>query len=67
MSLAAGYFNGNNSLVYAAGAPRANETGQVVLFRKKGWRLEDFLIIPGEQIASNFGYQIIGADVNSDG
>lgn len=75
MSLAAGHFNGNNNTVeYAAGAPRANETGQVVLFTKPStmngksvdWHLQEYLIIGGEQIASNFGYEIIGADVNGD-
>lgn len=75
MSLAAGYFNGDKSPVYVAGAPRANETGQVVMFRKAtmgqglqsmNWHLQEYLIIGGEQIASSFGYEVTGADVNGD-
>lgn len=73
MSVTAGYFIGDNITVVAAGAPRSNEIGQVVLFVKttpKGnvysstW--EEYLIISGEQIASHFGYQVASADVNGD-
>lgn len=74
MSLAAGYFIGDKITVYVTGAPRANETGQVVLFTKNtdsigtinNLYLREYLIIGGEQIASNFGYEVIGADVNGD-
>lgn len=71
MSVTGGYFIGDNITVFVAGAPRSNETGQVILFVKsqKGttdnnWR--EYLIINGEQIASNFGYQVASADVNGD-
>lgn len=74
MSLTAGYFLGDNITVFVAGAPRGNETGQVVLFTKDLNRdsgvengLKEYMIINGEQIASNFGYEVIGADVNRDG
>lgn len=72
MSVTAGYFIGDNITVFVAGAPRGNETGQVVLFVKQiskriadtNWK--EYLIINGEQIASNFGYQVATADVNGD-
>lgn len=61
---------------YAAGAPRAHGTGQVVLFRKpkiSDWTRTDvdilnfILILNGEQFGSSFGYEIATADVNGDG
>lgn len=71
MSVTGGYFLGDNISVFAAGAPRGNETGQVVLFVKKPSTGPDdkwkrYLIINGEQIASNFGYQLTAADLNGD-
>lgn len=54
---------------YAAGAPRSNGTGQVVLFVKNGKSnpMHVKLIIPGEQFASSFGYELASADLNGDG
>ena len=71
MSVSAGYFLGDNTTVYVAGAPRNHQTGEVILFTKLGYSssnrlLQERLIIKGEQIASNFGYEVIGADVNGD-
>lgn len=69
MSTAAGSFLGEQSMVYAAGAPRANGTGQVVLFTKisKFVNLMDVkLVISGEQFASSFGYELATADLNGD-
>lgn len=73
--MTAGYFLGDKTTVYVAGAPRNKETGEVILFTKpqhlsqpsqEGRLLKERLIISGEQIASNFGYEVIGADVNGD-
>lgn len=69
MSTAAGSFFGEQSMVYVAGAPRGNGTGQVVLFTKisKLVNLMDIkLVISGEQLASNFGYELATADLNGD-
>lgn len=61
---------------YAAGAPRARGTGQVVLFSKQiisDWDRNDVdilnftLILNGEQFGSSFGYEVASADVNGDG
>jgi hypothetical protein len=75
MSVTAGYFLGDKTTVYVAGAPRNQETGQVILYTKpehvgqpsqEDRFLKEYLIISGEQIASNFGYEVIAADVNGD-
>ena len=60
-----------NEMSYAAGAPRSNGTGQVIIFSKtkKGSKdaiMSTRLIINGEQFASSFGYEISTADVNGD-
>ncbi|XP_060803128.1 integrin alpha-PS1 [Amyelois transitella] len=60
---------------YAAGAPRAHGTGQVLIFSKreiKSWSADINLlglniIINGEQFGSSFGYEMCAADVNGDG
>ncbi|XP_075237654.1 multiple edematous wings [Lycorma delicatula] len=68
MSVTAAKFFGN-IMSYAAGAPRANGTGQVVLFsksKKMSSTMEVKLIINGEQFASSFGYEVATADVNGD-
>ncbi|XP_003246766.1 integrin alpha-PS1 isoform X2 [Acyrthosiphon pisum] len=71
MSTTADYlFGRHNDMVYAAGAPRANGTGQVVLFTKlrPSVNLMDAkVIISGEQFASSFGYELATADLNGDG
>lgn len=69
MSVTGGSFF-SEEMSYAAGAPRANGTGQVVLFAKKKRSyptMEVRLVIPGEQFASSFGYEISSADLNGDG
>jgi integrin alpha 7 len=61
---------------YAAGAPRASGTGQVVIFSKpiiNDWTRTDIDILKvaqifkGEQFGSSFGYEVASADVNGDG
>jgi hypothetical protein len=69
MSVTAGRFFGNETS-YAAGAPRANGTGQVLIFSKKRPSenpMDVQLILSGEQFASSFGYELTNADVNGDG
>nr|CAD7259860.1 unnamed protein product [Timema shepardi] len=67
MSVTAANFFGNK-LSYAAGAPRANGTGQVVLFVQQppANPMSLQLILHGEQFASSFGYEITNADINGD-
>ena len=69
MSTTADYFFGKPNMAYAAGAPRANGTGQVVLFTKLRPSvnvMDPKLVISGEQFASSFGYELATADVNGD-
>lgn len=70
MSVVGAEFLGNE-MTYAAGAPRSNGTGQVVIFSKTNkYPKEDImatrLIISGEQFASSFGYEVSTADLNGD-
>ncbi|XP_012263310.2 integrin alpha-PS1 isoform X2 [Athalia rosae] len=67
MSVAVGKFFGD-AISYAAGAPRSNGTGQVVLLSKldKQAEMNVDLILDGEQFASSYGYEIMSADVNGD-
>lgn len=67
MSVAAGTFFGE-VISYAAGAPRSNGTGQVVLLSKRENVpvMSVDLILDGEQFASSYGYEITSADVNGD-
>lgn len=55
---------------YAAGAPRARGTGQVVMFDKQqDWSSVDLKVkmtLNGEQFGSNYGYEMATADVNGD-
>jgi len=70
MSVTAGQFLSDDQMVYAAGAPRSNGTGQVVLYAKKpsatNVMMNVLQIINGEQFASSFGYEVATADVNGD-
>lgn len=69
MSTIAAFFLGDQKIVYAAGAPRANGTGQVILFTKfkPSVTLMDVkIVISGEQFASSFGYELATADLNGD-
>ena len=55
-------------LTYAVGAPRANGTGQVILFSKcHSELLKVQLVLPGKEFASQFGYSLTTGDFNSDG
>ncbi|KAL0883105.1 hypothetical protein ABMA27_016566 [Loxostege sticticalis] len=72
--IGANFFGPKSS--YAAGAPRAQGTGQVVIFSKpiiKDWTRTDIDILKvtqlfkGEQFGSSFGYEVSSADVNGDG
>lgn len=69
MGVTGGRYFGNN-MSYAAGAPRANGHGQVVIhsktFSTDSNQLSVTQIIDGEQFASGFGYEIITADINGD-
>ncbi|KMQ95119.1 integrin alpha-ps1 [Lasius niger] len=67
MSVAVGNFFGKG-LAYAAGAPRSNGTGQVVLFTRRDFKpdMDIALILDGEQFASSYGYEITSADINGD-
>lgn len=58
----------SDEMSFAAGAPRANGTGQVVMFvkTKKENPMAVRLIVPGEQFASSFGYEVASADLNGD-
>lgn len=72
MSVTAGEFFKPGQMVFAAGAPRAGGTGQVVLFSRRSPAettvptLNVMQIIPGEQFASSFGYEVATADINGD-
>lgn len=67
MSVTGGHFLGKH-MSFVTGAPRANGTGQVVFFRKDGknMTMKMELLLPGEQFASSFGYEVIAADLNGD-
>ncbi|XP_034662240.1 integrin alpha-PS1 isoform X1 [Drosophila subobscura] len=66
MSVTGGRFFGDN-MSYAAGAPRSNGHGQVVIFDKANTNpIPVRLIIDGEQFGSSFGYELTTADVNGD-
>lgn len=68
MSVTAGKYFGSK-VSYAAGAPRSNGTGQVVIFtkvKKAESQLRVQLILSGEQFASSYGYQVATADLNGD-
>jgi len=62
----------NGHITYVAGAPRAKEIGQVLLFQKDD-KKENFLTIQpehyltGDLFGSQFGYEIAVADFNGDG
>lgn len=68
MSVTAGQYFGSR-MAYAAGAPRADGTGQVVLFTKLKPTvsiMDVLLVLKGEQFASSFGYEVATADINGD-
>ena len=60
----------NKRMTYVTGAPRANGTGEVLLFTKHSKRLTAELQLQqrlhGDQFASSFGYSLVTLDVNGD-
>lgn len=68
MSVSVGDYFGTGNLAYAAGAPRSNGTGQVILFTRHHSHpvMEVSLTLDGEQLAASFGYELTSADVNGD-
>ncbi|XP_049818119.1 integrin alpha-PS1 isoform X2 [Aethina tumida] len=69
MSVANGNFFKKNAMVYVAGAPRSNHSGQVFFYSKnKTDSMELLKFISGDgDFTSSFGYQILSEDINSDG
>lgn len=68
MSVAGGNFFGDK-MAYATGAPRSQETGQVLIFSKTQRNVNPMalrLTLDGEQFASSFGYEVAAADINGD-
>lgn len=54
---------------YVGGAPRSQETGQVVFFTREkigNSLLRVDLILDGEMFASSFGYEVLALDINGD-
>lgn len=68
--MAGARFFGNN-MSYAAGAPRSQDHGQVIIFSKGILSsmnpMSVSMILDGEQFGSSFGYELITADINGDG
>ncbi|XP_017776117.1 PREDICTED: integrin alpha-PS1 [Nicrophorus vespilloides] len=69
MSVTAGNFFNKTLKHYVSGAPRANHKGAVYFFTRisSGVTMPVGLIIDGKQFASNFGYELLTADLNNDG
>ncbi|EDV91936.1 integrin alpha-PS1 isoform X2 [Drosophila grimshawi] len=66
MAVTGGRYFGEQ-MSYAAGAPRSNGCGQVVIFDKaKISPIPERMIINGEQFGSSFGYELATADINGD-
>ncbi|XP_053153192.1 integrin alpha-1 isoform X2 [Hemicordylus capensis] len=53
-------------VLYIAGQPRYNHTGQVIIYRMRGASIEILQRLGGEQIGSYFGSVITTVDVNQD-
>lgn len=70
MAVTGGRYYGNH-LSFASGAPRSNDSGQVVIFSKTFPNPSNPMnvtqVINGEQFGSSFGYELITADINGDG
>lgn len=66
MAVTGGRYFGER-MSYAAGAPRAEGHGQVVIFDKATTSpIPVRLTIDGEQFGSSFGYELATADINGD-
>ncbi|XP_075155333.1 multiple edematous wings isoform X2 [Haematobia irritans] len=67
MAVTGGRYFGDR-MSYAAGAPRSNGHGQVIIFDKDNRNpIPVHMIIEGEQFGSSFGYELTTADINGDG
>ncbi|XP_054088333.1 integrin alpha-PS1 isoform X2 [Zeugodacus cucurbitae] len=66
MAVTGGRYFGDR-MSYAAGAPRSNGHGQVVIFNKANTNpIPVQMILEGEQFGSSFGYELTTADINGD-
>ncbi|XP_034489555.1 integrin alpha-PS1 isoform X2 [Drosophila innubila] len=66
MAVTGGRYFGER-MSYAAGAPRSNGHGQVVIFDKANTSpIPVSMTIDGEQFGSSFGYELTTADINGD-
>ncbi|XP_055910132.1 integrin alpha-PS1 isoform X2 [Eupeodes corollae] len=66
MAVTGGRYFGER-MSYAAGAPRSNGHGQVVIFNKANSNpIPVETVLEGEQFASSFGYELTTADINGD-
>ena len=68
MSVEIGNIIGNRK-TFIAGAPRARNTGQVLLFAptSDGMTVTPQHYLSGEQFGSGFGYDVVVSDFDSDG
>nr|XP_014352587.1 PREDICTED: integrin alpha-1 [Latimeria chalumnae] len=53
-------------VLYIAGEPRYNHTGQVIIYTMKGEKIKVLQSLKGEQIGSYFGSVITTVDINND-
>lgn len=66
MSVSGGRYYGH-TMSFAAGAPRSNDHGQVVIFSKNtDTVMREEFTLDGEQFASSFGYELATGDFNGD-
>nr|XP_036220960.1 integrin alpha-PS1 isoform X2 [Bactrocera oleae] len=66
MAVTGGRYFGDR-MSYAAGAPRSNGHGQVIIFNKANTNpIPVKMILEGEQFGSSFGYELTTADINGD-
>ena len=70
-SVAIGQFDSSNYLRFVSGAPRANERGEVVFFRKLDTnavlRYEPEQKLHGTKDFAGFGSTLLTVDLNNDG
>ncbi|KAM4707175.1 integrin alpha-1 [Discoglossus pictus] len=52
--------------IYIAGQPRYNHTGQVIIYKMKGKKIQILQTLNGEQIGSYFGSVLTTVDVDGD-
>ncbi|XP_075040048.1 integrin alpha-1 isoform X2 [Mixophyes fleayi] len=56
----------NGEEIYIAGQPRYNHTGQVIIYKMKGEKINILTTLNGEQIGSYFGSVLTTVDVDGD-